>query len=92
MTPKYECRVCKAATECTEIWKNENEEFMNCSAFVAPPPTNIDRIHNMTVEELTKTFITDDGIVCPVWETGIDCINENCLECFPRWLKEEVET
>ena len=88
MTPKYECRVCKAATECTEIWKNENEEFMNCSAFVAPPPTNADRIRAMSDRELARLLCDFKGDCheCPAYSY---C--EHGHNGMLYWLKEEVK-
>lgn len=91
MNPKYECRVCKDATECTKVWKDENEEFMNCSAFVAPPPTNADSIMAMSDEDLAK-FI-EEACCPPVCYTKhvYECQKEDCVPCWLAWLKEEVK-
>ena len=88
MNPKYECRVCKDATECTNVWKDENEEFMNCSAFVAPPPTNADKIRSMNDEEMAE-FVTSD--FCELLCDSPYVCNGDCATRMIEWLKEEVK-
>ena len=54
-----------------------------CHGFV--PMTNADRIRSMTDEELGK-WMQSHAEWCPPG----DCC-EDCLNCWPKWLKEEAK-
>ena len=85
---KYQCLACKAADNCELSWKDQTEEYMNCTEFKAPPRTNADRIRNMTDEELAKWFCSmcNFGDFCP-YQDDYDTNGS----CILKWMKEEVK-
>ena len=51
--------------------------------------TNADKIRAMTAEELFHLFTDAYGVfACP---SDGKCVDEDCSECWERWLKQEVE-
>lgn len=54
--------------------------------------TRIEKIRNMTSEELAEVFYANDlGYgYCHSDCDGDDCIKENQIQCIVRWLNSEV--
>lgn len=56
-----------------------------------PPKNNVDRVRQMTEEELARILELHDcygnGYRCPEWDSGCEC---TCQEGFLKWLKQEV--
>jgi predicted nucleic acid-binding Zn ribbon protein len=46
----------------------------------------IDRIRNMSVEELAEFMGENSGSCLPEI-----CLNEDCKKCYKQWLEQEVE-
>lgn len=68
-----------------------NKVLVISAEITAPPKSNADHVHQMTVEELANIFELRDcygnGYRCPEWDSGCEC---SCQEGFLKWLRQEV--
>lgn len=81
----YQCRKCKRAP-CGLAWENQNEPYMNCTHFVAPPPSNADRIRAMSDEELAE--LIGDNIDCCICRDKfqMSAVKPCKMDCYTEWL------
>ena len=85
-----QCKICLGADSCSFDWRDPDCEYMNCTEFKKPPPTNADRIRGKDDEGLAE-FIYSEMFLIPWCDMGCGNVEEPpCRKCVLKWLKQEV--
>lgn len=89
-----QCKICLDADSCSFDWRDPDCEYMNCTEFKKPPPTNADRIRAKSKSDEGLADLLSRSM-CSLCVLHHYCKenrnNRNCDDVILEWLKQECE-